>query len=188
MVVKDSSPRQADVYSDVMEPSGGSKRARIVVCTPPDLAALETAMPSQHHRKRYRVQLDEDGVYFVALLGGSPVGHVLLRWCSTNETLVGLGISEPYVEALAVTPAARSRGVGTALMQAAEHAARERRHATIGLHVGVTNARARALYRRLGYEEMGLPPLEIRWTNRDDRGEERVESELCTYLTKRLMP
>ncbi|TAK61102.1 MAG: GNAT family N-acetyltransferase [Dehalococcoidia bacterium] len=78
-------------------------------------------------------------------------------------------------------------GVGTELMRSAEQAARERGHATIGLSVGVDNTRARALYLRLGYRQADIPPFDVRWINRDERGVERVESETCTYFTRRLL-
>ncbi len=151
------------------------------------MAALELAMPSQHNRTRYSAQLAGEGLFLVALLSGAPVGRVLLRWRSTDETLIRLGISEPYVESLDVVPEFRSRGIGTALMRTAEQAARERGYATIGLSVGVENTRARALYLRRGYRESDIPPFDVRWSSRDERGVERIESETCTYFTRRLV-
>ena len=160
----------------------------IAACTPGVLAALDTAMPSQHNGIRYAAQLAEEGLFLVALLRGAPVGRVLLRWRSTDDTLIRLGIAQPYVESLAVFPEFRSQGIGTALMRSAEQAARERGHATVGLSVGVDNIRARALYVRLAYRETDIPPFDVRWGNRDGRGVERIESETCTYFTKRLVP
>ena len=160
----------------------------IVRCTPDVLVALGAAMPSQHHRARFGVQLAGAGVYLVALVADAPAGHALLRWRTTNDALLRLGIAEPYVEALAVAPAHRRRGVATALMRSAEQIARSDGHATIGLHVGVTNAPARALYRGLGYVDAGLGTCEITWSYRDDRGVERTEGEICTYFTRQLMP
>jgi len=50
-----------------------------------------------------------------------------------------------------VAPAARGRGVGTALMNALEDLAREHRFAKITLEVAASNTGAISLYRRLGY-------------------------------------
>ena len=168
--------------------SGAVESLAIAPCTPEALAALDAAMPSQHNRIRYNAQLAGEGLFLVALLSGAPVGRVLLRWRSTDDTLIRLGIAEPYVESLGVVPEFRSRGIGTALMQSAEQAAHERGHATMGLSVGVENIRARALYVRLGYRETDFPPFDVRWGNRDGRGVERIESETCTYFTRRLVP
>lgn len=159
---------------------------RVVVCTPEELAALDAAMPSQHHEGRYRVQLAGQGLYLVARLDGHAVGHILLRWQSTNDTLRLWGISEPYVEALGVIPALRSRGVGTALMQSVEEAARQQGYSHIGLAVGLENTRARALYERLGYRDAERPPFEVSWSYVDESGQTRREGEMCVYLTKPL--
>lgn len=161
---------------------------RIVACAREELAAVQAVLPSQHHEKRYGVQLAGQGLYLVALLDGRPAGHVLLRWRSTNETLRLWGISEPYVEALAVVPALWSRGIGTALMQSAESEALQRGHQRIGLAVGLENTRARALYEGLGYRDAGYAPFEVTWSYTDDRGAERFEGEMCAYLTKPLAP
>lgn len=144
-------------------------------------------MPSQHHESRYRVQLARDGLYFVARLDGLPAGHVLLRWQSTNDTLHLWGIREPCIEALGVDQALRSRGVGTALVRSAEEAARQRGDDRIGLAVGVSNTRARALYERLGYREAGYAAFEVSGSYVDDHGAERSEGETCVYLAKSLV-
>jgi ribosomal protein S18 acetylase RimI-like enzyme len=159
---------------------------RVVTCTRHELEALQAAMPSQHHEARYGVQLAGQGLYLIALAGGRIAGRALLRWHSTDATLRQWGIVEPYVEAVGVEPSLRSRGIGTALMRAAEEAAWRLGYRGIGLAVGVENTRARALYERLGYEDAGRPPFDVRWTYRDDDGVERWASETCVYLTKRL--
>ena len=58
---------------------------------------------------------------------------------------------EFIVTSLAVTPEARDRGVGTALMQRAEERARTLGKRTVGLGVIQENQAAIRLYRRLGY-------------------------------------
>ena len=56
---------------------------------------------------------------------------------------------------VAVVPEARRKGIGAALVEAAGAFARARGAATIHLEVAEDNAPARALYARLGYEEVG---------------------------------
>jgi len=56
-----------------------------------------------------------------------------------------------HVSDVVVASAAESRGVGAALMAAAEDWGRSRGFRLLSLHVFDTNRRARALYERLGY-------------------------------------
>jgi len=57
-----------------------------------------------------------------------------------------------HLEALAVTQQAQGKGVGRALLDAAEMAARQHGALTMTLHVFARNTRARQLYERLGYD------------------------------------
>lgn len=59
---------------------------------------------------------------------------------------------------IAVAPAARGRGLGAALLQAAEHAARGRGATALRLEVSVRNKSALALYRKSGYGILGRVP------------------------------
>jgi ribosomal protein S18 acetylase RimI-like enzyme len=61
-----------------------------------------------------------------------------------------------YVSELAVAAEAEGRGVGRALLAAAEQWARERGLQAMSLEVFCTNERARAIYERLGYEPSAL--------------------------------
>ena len=56
-----------------------------------------------------------------------------------------------HVSDIVVAPEAEGRGVGAALMAAAEDWARGRGFRLLSLHVFADNARARTLYERLGY-------------------------------------
>jgi len=60
------------------------------------------------------------------------------------------------VLSVAVLPGWRRRGLGRALMQAAEHLARDRGSVEVRLEVGVENAGAIELYKRLGYTIDGV--------------------------------
>jgi len=63
---------------------------------------------------------------------------------------------ECYVDNVAVFPAARGRGVATALVGALTGWAREQGCAFLSLEVRPSNAQAIALYKRLGFREAGL--------------------------------
>lgn len=60
---------------------------------------------------------------------------------------------EAYIKSVAVTARARNRGVGTLLLRRAEAWARANRKRRLGLHVNMSNDRARSLYQRLGFVE-----------------------------------
>jgi ribosomal protein S18 acetylase RimI-like enzyme len=66
------------------------------------------------------------------------------------------------VHDLAVLPASRGRGVGRALLSAAEAHARARDCAKLTLEVREDNARARALYRERGFRDFELAGVPIR--------------------------
>lgn len=59
-----------------------------------------------------------------------------------------------HVENLAVAPAERGRGLGRALLAAAEAVGRARGHARVTLYTNAAMAPALALYPRLGYTEV----------------------------------
>lgn len=64
-------------------------------------------------------------------------------------------LDEGGVDNLAVSPAARRRGIGGALMDAFHRWCRERELTAVYLEVRPSNAGAAALYRKLGYQEVG---------------------------------
>ena len=58
-----------------------------------------------------------------------------------------------HLEAIAVSESTEGQGIGQALLEAAEAAARERGALSMSLHVFSTNERARKVYERAGYDE-----------------------------------
>jgi len=59
---------------------------------------------------------------------------------------------EFYIDTLSVSPDYAGRGIGTALLQAAEQRARQLQHKKLSLNVDEENKRAYNLYKRLGYQ------------------------------------
>lgn len=92
--------------------------------------------------------LDPDCVVLVARAGGAPLGFARLH----PRGVAG----SPYLASIAVDAPARSRGVGAALLDAAEKRFAGARW--MFLCVSSFNARARALYERRGYRPVGELP------------------------------
>lgn len=63
------------------------------------------------------------------------------------------------LDGICVAPAARGRGVGSALLDAICDEARARGYPAVRLDVVDTNARARALYERYGFRAVGTTPI-----------------------------
>jgi ribosomal protein S18 acetylase RimI-like enzyme len=88
-----------------------------------------------------------DEVLLVAEDGGGLLGLIHVK------TVVDYFSRRPiaHVSDVVVAADAEGRGIGKALMNAAEDWARGRGYAMVQLHVLVDNARARSMYERLGY-------------------------------------
>ncbi len=78
---------------------------------------------------------------------GSPLGFAYVE----THTDYFTGRAHAHVAVLAVADRAEGRGIGRPLLDAAEAWARRRGHPFITLNVFARNARARAVYERLGY-------------------------------------
>jgi GNAT superfamily N-acetyltransferase len=89
-----------------------------------------------------------DAVVFVAVsVAGEPLGFIHLHGASDFFT----GEPHGHVSDIVVASAAEGRGVGQALMAAAEDWARQLGYRLLSLHVFAGNTRARSFYERLGY-------------------------------------
>lgn len=91
--------------------------------------------------------LPADEMLIVAELAGRRAGflHALTRADFFEQRPAG------HVSTIVVAPEAEGRGVGRALLDAAESWARSRGYPTLGLNVFERNARARAAYERSGF-------------------------------------
>lgn len=133
----------------------GAEPAGVLVrrCTEADLRALEASEPPGSGYARGAFARQEAGLvdFLVALVDEVTLGSAEL----THD-------EPPELKNLGVEPEARGRGVGTALIAAAESLVAERRTAAgvaeraLVVGVGVDNTRAAALYERLGYERTGV--------------------------------
>ncbi|MCI3221328.1 GNAT family N-acetyltransferase [Streptomyces sp. NP-1717] len=160
-------------------------------CREEDLELLEAHMPSPGRTRRHAARFEKQqrglSTFLVAWSDGTPVGtaQILWRGCEAPEVrerfpgcpeLNGLGVWPPRL---------RSRGIGTAVIRAAETRARRAGHHRIGLGVDDRNLRAASLYLRLGYEETGCRYLD-RYHYLDDNGSRHEVADPCRFLTKRL--
>ncbi|MFJ8536727.1 GNAT family N-acetyltransferase [Streptomyces sp. NPDC093591] len=163
----------------------------ITVCGPADVALLDEHIGSQgvgsFHARRFARQERGEGTYLVAWLEGLPVGHVEMRWTGCDAAAVRAARPGcPEINGLGVWPEElRSRGIGTALIHAAEELAAERGITTVGIGVAKDNPRAAALYARLGYEP--LIDYYDRWSYETDDGRLRDCVDACTFFVKELL-
>lgn len=146
------------------------RRHRLIATFAADLVENSGVTAEQATAEATR-QLDE------MLPGGVDTpGQILRKAVDDDGTEVGFiwiaaaGLSHPdmaWVGVIEVTSSARSRGVGSRMMLAAEDDLRRRGTARLGLHVFGNNTGAQRLYTRLGYGILNqiwqrpvVPPLE----------------------------
>lgn len=96
---------------------------------------------------------------------GNFVDSLLARYVAEVVTLPGgicayfvamVGLDEMHLLNITVAPEFQSAGHGQRLLQVVQARACQRGLPTLWLEVRQSNARARSLYRRLGYAEVGL--------------------------------
>jgi ribosomal protein S18 acetylase RimI-like enzyme len=145
-----------------------------------DLPALDAALPTGRNdvHAGFLARQDEGlATYLVAWDGEVPVGYGVLRW--------HVGVRDPELSNLQVPEPLRGRGIGTALVRYAEDLVRSRGLPRVTIGVDEDNARAAALYARLGYTDTG-----VRWTGTyryfDDAGTEQEATEHVRLLIKAL--
>ena len=108
------------------------------------------------HRRHWHAAKPRDEA-LVAVADGTIVGMTEL-WLRRPSAVPGSAMVQHVAVGLgiAVDPSWRGRGVGTALLQAAEAWARERGATRMTLGLDAFNAGALRLYERMGYETWGL--------------------------------
>jgi GNAT superfamily N-acetyltransferase len=115
-----------------------------------------------------------------------PYGYSFVSWEGARDIEVRHqlpGVPEFY--RLTVVESARSKGIGTALIQFIEQMARKRGFTKMGLGVAHTNLRAQALYERLGYETVVQEYCD-RYHFTDSAGQVREAADKCRFMVKDL--
>ncbi|WP_436842402.1 GNAT family N-acetyltransferase [Streptomyces niveus] len=167
------------------------RECRIRECREEDLDLLERQMPSpgrtRRHAARFERQQRDLSTFLVAWSDGIPVGTAQILWQGCTAPEVGERFPGcPELNGLGVwPPRLRSRGIGTAIIRAAETRVRRRGHDLMGLGVDDRNPRAAALYLRLGYRDNDCRYLD-RYHYLDDDGSRHEVADPCRFLTKRL--
>jgi ribosomal-protein-alanine N-acetyltransferase len=93
---------------------------------------------------------------FVDSLAAGHLAEVLVGASLIGYFVAMEGVEELHLLNVTVAPAAQGRGHGSALLDAVLAHARSRGLPTVWLEVRESNRRARALYARLGFDEVGL--------------------------------
>lgn len=138
-----------------MQPSPATAQVRVrraEISDLDDLVMLEQRSfdSDRMSRAQYRLHLASDSAR--VLVARAHRGHLL------GSAVVFFrkrsGVARLY--SLASQPEARGKGVGTALVEAAEAAARQRHCRALRLEVRTGNQVATALYERMGYQRIGF--------------------------------
>jgi len=119
----------------------------------PRLLRLEEACfdTDRLSRRQFRYMLTKaNAVVFVYEEGEVLLGYVLI--------LFSRGTSMARLYSIAVDPATRGRGVGRALVEAAEHESRERDCAYLRLEIRKDNTASLGLFQAMGYKQFGEFP------------------------------
>jgi ribosomal protein S18 acetylase RimI-like enzyme len=129
-------------------------------CAAQDVGLLERYMPTggtEAHAYHFREQQAGRCTYLTAWVTELPVASCVVRWngCYAPEVRQAFPACIE-INNLNVRQDARSRGIGTKLVDAAETRVESRRGAMVGIGVGDENARASSLYARLGYADTGV--------------------------------
>jgi ribosomal protein S18 acetylase RimI-like enzyme len=167
----------------------GNESQQVLVrqCRQQDLAALEYQVPTgrnRYHEVRHRRQSEGLSTFLIAYLGGVPVGSGEVLWQGAKEPEVRDRFPDcPEINGLAVVPEWQSQGIGTTIIRAAEHLSGQRGCHRIGMGVDDHNARAAALYVRLGYRDTGCRYLD-RYHYVDDHGVRHEVADSCRFLIK----
>jgi GNAT superfamily N-acetyltransferase len=162
--------------------------AVIRIAVDADLPVLIAALGQEHFfRDRLARQAAGLGELFVAWAGSTPVGDVYLWREQADEPAVRERLGwTPTINHLEVAPAWQNRGLGTALIRAAEWHATDLGYRQICLGVGVDNPDARRLYARLGYAEWDHGLVDVTWDEPGPDGAAAHYEMTCQWMVRPL--
>lgn len=151
----------------------GSAGVVVRRCAPDDAAAMDAREPTTRRYALGALARQDAGLtdFLVAELGGVIVGSGELTTTDPAE-----------LKSLWVDTSARGRGVGSAIVIAAERRVEQRHRVRppdgwrLVMGVGFDNPRAAALYERLGYERTGVVTTTT-YEYVDDDGVNRIATE-----------
>lgn len=150
-----------------------SLQVRVLAASEVDRIEVDEPPGQGFVRQMWRLQSAGDSVLLVAWVGDQPAGSGQLD----------LRTSPIELKNLNVRPVLRGRGIGSALLAAAESWSRERGHQRICLGVAVDNPDARRLYQRRGYAPTGeLSTVTYEYV--DAEGVARTATETDEMLVK----
>jgi GNAT superfamily N-acetyltransferase len=180
--------KQVDGRCEIARLNLVTAKAEIRPASDADLATLVAVLGERHwFTDRLARQRRGGGVLLVAWLHGQPVGEVFLDCEPAKEPEVRRHLpGVPQLDHLEVLGPFMRRGIGTALIRAAEANARQLGHERIALGVGLDNPNARRLYQQLGYADWGHGTVVGTWVEYPDDGPPVTLSETCHTLVKRL--
>ncbi len=135
--------------------------------------------------RSYREQLRGRRLMLIAETNAFPVGRVFLQFEGNNEILAD-GIERAYLYSFQVMEMFRGMGIGTRLVEEAEHIIKLRGFRVVTLAVAQDNLRALQLYHRMGYRRFG--DNNGSWENPTRLGYLLPSHEPCWLLEKELAP
>jgi ribosomal protein S18 acetylase RimI-like enzyme len=147
---RDAKKNAASVTQGKTSSSAGYRIRRANLADLPTLVALEQQAFTTDHlsRRQYRHHLQSDSARVLAAVDASGLLGKAVVFFRKNTAVARL-------YSIAVAHTARGRGVGEALLSAAERAVRARGYKSLRLEVRQDNAGAIRLYERLGYHRFG---------------------------------
>ncbi len=156
------------------------------IATQTDLPKLEWYGQYAHHRNLFRRAFHEQQLgkrlMLVADSNHFPIGQVFIQFVKPrpdNNKRWG------YLYSLRVMEMFQGHGIGSCLIQEAEHAIIERGLGWATIAVAKENQAARRLYERLGYEVFGEDSG--KWHYTDHHGQVRQVQEPCWLMQKQLL-
>jgi len=134
-------------------------------------------------RRSYKEQAKGKRLLLVADSADYPIARLFLQFRGNNKHMAN-GFSRAYLYSFCVMEMFRGRGIGSRLLDAAEHLLYRKNFRIATIAVAKDNPRALQLYLRRGYRKFAEE--EGKWEYKDHRGRLCQVHEPCWLLEKRL--